>query len=66
MEHSFRSNNAGVSIIENSGNPNDGIVTAGTSVTLTATGGGTYLWNTGATTSSINVCPLLRHLIQSQ
>ena len=24
---------------------------------LTASGGGTYLWNTGATTSTINVCP---------
>jgi gliding motility-associated-like protein len=29
----------------------------GTSVTLNATGGGTYLWSTGETTSSINVSP---------
>jgi len=53
----FGSISAGVGITENSGNPNDGIVTAGTPVTLTATGGGTYLWNTGATTASINVSP---------
>lgn len=32
-------------------------VTLGGSVSLTAGGGGTYLWNTGATTSSINVVP---------
>ena len=30
----------------------------GTSTTLTATGGGTYLWNNGSTSSSINVSPL--------
>lgn len=30
---------------------------AGGSATLTATGGGTYLWNTGATTGSITVNP---------
>jgi PKD repeat protein len=29
----------------------------GSSATLTATGGGTYLWNTGQTTSSITVSP---------
>jgi len=29
----------------------------GSNTTLTATGGGTYLWNTGSTTSSINVSP---------
>jgi hypothetical protein len=29
----------------------------GGSTTLTASGGGTYLWNTGATTASINVSP---------
>jgi len=29
----------------------------GSPTTLTATGGGTYLWNTGATTSSITVTP---------
>ena len=33
-------------------------ICTGTSTTLTATGGGTYLWNTGNTTASINVSPL--------
>ena len=32
-----------------------GLVCYGDSIYLTATGGGTYLWNTGATTSSITV-----------
>jgi len=32
-------------------------ITSGNSVTLTASGGGTYLWNTGATTDSITVSP---------
>jgi gliding motility-associated-like protein len=32
-------------------------ITQGTSTNLTATGGGTYLWNTGETTSTINVTP---------
>ncbi|TDU40015.1 putative secreted protein (Por secretion system target) [Gelidibacter sediminis] len=35
----------------------DQIICYGTSTTLTATGGDTYLWNTGETTSSINVSP---------
>lgn len=34
-----------------------GPVCPGQSVTLTASGGGTYLWNTGATTASITVTP---------
>ncbi|MFM8917720.1 MAG: hypothetical protein ACKOGP_08260, partial [Bacteroidota bacterium] len=34
-----------------------GTVCVGQTATLTATGGGTYLWSTGATTSSINVTP---------
>ncbi|MBE2247464.1 MAG: hypothetical protein IAE67_09420, partial [Candidatus Competibacteraceae bacterium] len=32
-------------------------ICAGQSTTLTASGGGTYLWNTGATTSAITVSP---------
>jgi len=32
-------------------------ITQGTSASLTATGGGTYLWSTGETTSTINVTP---------
>lgn len=35
----------------------DVTIVSGTSATLTATGGGTYLWNTGETTSSITVSP---------
>ncbi|MBK7699639.1 MAG: hypothetical protein IPJ39_13340 [Saprospiraceae bacterium] len=39
---------------DNSGTtPNDGIICAGATATLTANGGGTYLWSTGATTSGI-------------
>jgi protocatechuate 3,4-dioxygenase beta subunit/predicted transcriptional regulator len=34
-------------------------ICSGTSTTLTATGGGTYLWSTGATTQSITVTPLV-------
>jgi uncharacterized repeat protein (TIGR01451 family) len=33
-------------------------VCIGTATTISATGGGTYLWNTGATTSSFNVNPV--------
>ncbi|MCA0232239.1 MAG: hypothetical protein LCH91_17350 [Bacteroidetes bacterium] len=36
---------------------NDAILCEGASTTLTASGGGTYLWNTGASTSSITVSP---------
>jgi len=35
----------------------DVTINQGDSTTLTATGGGTYLWNTGETTSSITVSP---------
>ncbi|MBL7889085.1 MAG: gliding motility-associated C-terminal domain-containing protein [Bacteroidia bacterium] len=35
----------------------DVTITGGTSTTLTATGGGTYLWSTGETTSAITVTP---------
>lgn len=35
----------------------DQTICFGESITLTATGGDTYLWNTGATTSSITVTP---------
>jgi len=37
----------------------DTTVCEGTIVTLTATGGGTYSWSTGQTTSSIQVMPLI-------
>ena len=37
--------------------PNDGIICTGASVTITGTGGGTYLWSTGATTAAITVTP---------
>lgn len=36
----------------------DTCVIAGSSLTLTATGGGTYLWNTGDTTASIVINPV--------
>ena len=35
----------------------DVTIDEGNSITLTASGGGTYLWNTGATSSSITVSP---------
>jgi gliding motility-associated-like protein len=35
----------------------DVTIVSGTSTTLTATGGGTYAWSTGETTSSITVTP---------
>lgn len=35
----------------------DETVCMGETITLTASGGGSYLWNTGATTQSINVSP---------
>jgi hypothetical protein len=36
---------------------NDNAICTGQTVVLTATGGGSYLWNTGATSSSITVSP---------
>jgi hypothetical protein len=49
--------NAGIGVAENSGVPNDGNVTPGTTVVISAAGGTSYLWSTGATTSSITVMP---------
>ncbi len=47
---------ASISVIENSGaTSNDGIICSGDSATLTASGGGTYLWSDGSTSSSINI-----------
>jgi hypothetical protein len=47
-------------ISENSGvSSNDGIICAGASATLTASGGNTYSWNTGSTSNSIVVSPSL-------
>ncbi|MFZ1561217.1 MAG: hypothetical protein WAT37_14895, partial [Saprospiraceae bacterium] len=46
---------ADITISENSGIPNDGMICSGETATLTATGGGTYLWSTGAATPSIIV-----------
>ena len=49
---------ASISVSETSGAMNDdGNICSGASVTLTATGGGTYLWSTTATTASITVSP---------
>jgi hypothetical protein len=49
-----------ISITENSGNqPNDGVICQGASVTLTATTGNSYLWNTGETTQQIVVFPAM-------
>ncbi|WP_299390935.1 T9SS type A sorting domain-containing protein [uncultured Gelidibacter sp.] len=42
-------------VVANAGT--DQTICEGTSATLTATGGSTYLWNTGATTASIEVSP---------
>ena len=47
-----------ISVSENSGLANnDGVICAGASVTLTASGSGPYLWSNGATTASITVTP---------
>jgi hypothetical protein len=39
------------------GNSSDGIICGGSQATLTATGGGTYIWSTGQTTAFITVSP---------
>ncbi|MBK9583581.1 MAG: hypothetical protein IPO48_17290 [Saprospiraceae bacterium] len=47
-----------ISVSETSGTvANDGTIYTGSSANLTASGGGTYLWNTGATTAGITVTP---------
>ncbi|MBK9335075.1 MAG: hypothetical protein IPM98_00245 [Lewinellaceae bacterium] len=47
---------ASIAIAETSGiSDNDGILCAGASATLTASGGSTYLWSTGETTTAIVV-----------
>jgi|GEM_PF-900396 len=48
---------ASIEIEEDSETPDDGIICFGSSITLTATGGATYLWTTGATTESITLTP---------
>jgi hypothetical protein len=47
-----------ISVIESSGTTNnDGTICGSASTSLTANGGSTYLWSTGATTSTINISP---------
>jgi hypothetical protein len=47
-----------ISVAETSGGTNnDGIICNGSSATLTATGGGSYLWNNGSTPAVISVNP---------
>ncbi|MBK9582833.1 MAG: hypothetical protein IPO48_13265 [Saprospiraceae bacterium] len=49
---------AAISIAETSGTTNnDGIICAGASATLTASGGTSYVWSTAATTAGISVNP---------
>lgn len=49
-----------ISVTESSGTANnDGIICSGASVVLTASGGNSYLWSTGANTASIVVSPTL-------
>ncbi|MFN8323548.1 MAG: choice-of-anchor Q domain-containing protein [Chitinophagales bacterium] len=49
---------ASIGVTETSGTTNnDGTICNGASATLTATGGGTYLWSTTATTAAITVNP---------
>ncbi|MCC7506319.1 MAG: HYR domain-containing protein [Saprospiraceae bacterium] len=48
---------ATIAVTETSGAADDGTICAGASVTLTASGGETYLWSTMATTASITVSP---------
>jgi hypothetical protein len=47
---------AAIAIVETSGTANnDGVLCAGASATLTASGGGSYLWNTTETSAAIDV-----------
>lgn len=47
-----------ISVTESSGlAPNDGTICQGSSATLTASGGASYVWSTGGTTASIVVSP---------
>lgn len=46
-----------VNQLPNANAGSDVVIIKGNSTTLTASGGGTYLWNTGATTASITVSP---------
>jgi hypothetical protein len=46
-----------IAIAETSGTANDGTICNGASATLTASGGTSYLWSTGATTAAITVNP---------
>ncbi|MBK6372799.1 MAG: T9SS type A sorting domain-containing protein [Saprospiraceae bacterium] len=46
-----------INVLENSGTPNDGTICMGNFTTLVATGGGTYLWSTGALSNGIIVNP---------
>ncbi len=46
-----------IAVADNSGVLNDGIVLIGASATLTASGGTSYLWDTGATTAAVTVTP---------
>ncbi|MCB9345381.1 MAG: HYR domain-containing protein [Lewinellaceae bacterium] len=49
-----------IAVAEMSGNVNnDGIICNGASVTLTASGGTSYSWNTGETTAAITKSPML-------
>ena len=48
-----------IAVAETSGTvANDGNICIGTGATLTASGGGTYLWSTGATSAAISVSPV--------
>lgn len=46
-------------VFDNSGTINDGLICLGSQATLVATGGSSYIWSTGATTSSITVSPTI-------
>ncbi len=48
---------AAISVLENSGTPDDAAICPGSPVTLTGSGGTTYSWSTGASTASTTVSP---------